>query len=302
MASRTLDDGQTVKHRFSENVASPSTPASGYGYLYFKNDGKAYSLNDSGTEVALGGSLGVAQTAPTELTIASGAITVTQGFHKIDTEADAATDNLDTINGLVTNALYLFRAENVARTVVFRHATGNIRTSSLSNVALNDITNGIIGWYDGTTFNVLAVASLPNDVDAWGAFPDSDLKFGAQDTTGEMYHVTGDEMRRTYFLPFTSGTGSYSWPSQAMADATFDDTTDRTWTVTDVAIGHMIMASALQVSGGTGHKILLPVGCTWDGTNRAVLLAATTDRFIATAYSTTRWTFKSLNGCSFAAS
>ena len=41
--------------------------------------------------------LGLNLTDSTELTIASGAITVTQSYHTIDTESDAATDDLDTI-------------------------------------------------------------------------------------------------------------------------------------------------------------------------------------------------------------
>ena len=36
-------------------IATPTTPASGYGMLYFKTDGIAYSLNDAGTETALSG-------------------------------------------------------------------------------------------------------------------------------------------------------------------------------------------------------------------------------------------------------
>jgi hypothetical protein len=35
--------------------ATPSTPSTGYGLFYFKADGKAYSLNDAGEEVELGG-------------------------------------------------------------------------------------------------------------------------------------------------------------------------------------------------------------------------------------------------------
>lgn len=34
--------------------ASPSTPGSGYGRIYFKSDGQAYAKNDGGTEYALG--------------------------------------------------------------------------------------------------------------------------------------------------------------------------------------------------------------------------------------------------------
>jgi len=36
--------------------SAPSTPASGYGYLYEKTDGQLYFKNDAGVEVLLGGS------------------------------------------------------------------------------------------------------------------------------------------------------------------------------------------------------------------------------------------------------
>ncbi len=62
----------------------------------------------------------------TELTISSGAVTATQGHHSIDTEADAATDDLDTINGLDSNDLLLVFANNDDRTIRYRNGAGNI--------------------------------------------------------------------------------------------------------------------------------------------------------------------------------
>lgn len=62
----------------------------------------------------------------TELTISSGAVTATQGHHSIDTESDAATDDLDTINGLDGNDLLFIFAADGARTVRVRDGEGNI--------------------------------------------------------------------------------------------------------------------------------------------------------------------------------
>ncbi|KKK81802.1 hypothetical protein LCGC14_2809790, partial [marine sediment metagenome] len=62
----------------------------------------------------------------TELTISSGAVTATQGHHSVDTEGNAATDDLDTINGLSSNDLLFLFAENGARTVRIRNGEGNI--------------------------------------------------------------------------------------------------------------------------------------------------------------------------------
>lgn len=60
-----------------------------------------------------------------ELTIASGAVTPTTDFHIVDTEGDAATDDLDTINNGVNGMVLRLQAANGARTVVLTEA-GNI--------------------------------------------------------------------------------------------------------------------------------------------------------------------------------
>ena len=57
----------------------------------------------------------------TELTIALGVITVTQGYHRVDTEADGASDDLDTINGGAEGDMLIIFPENTARTVVAKH-------------------------------------------------------------------------------------------------------------------------------------------------------------------------------------
>jgi hypothetical protein len=62
-----------------------------------------------------------------ELTIASGAVTATGSFHGIDTEGDAATDDLDTINGGEDGMYLIIVAQNSARTVVAKDGTGNLR-------------------------------------------------------------------------------------------------------------------------------------------------------------------------------
>ena len=65
--------------------------------------------------------------ARSELTIASGVVTVTSSFHTIDTEADASSDNLDTISGGADGDLLVIMAESSGRTVVCKDGTGNLR-------------------------------------------------------------------------------------------------------------------------------------------------------------------------------
>lgn len=86
--------------------------------------------------------------ASTELTIASGAVTVTQTFHRIDTESDAASDDLTTINGGADGQFLVIRAENAGREVVVTTA-GNITTSDGNNVSLDEVYKFLLLIYDG---------------------------------------------------------------------------------------------------------------------------------------------------------
>jgi hypothetical protein len=84
--------------------------------------------------------------AATELTIATGIITVTQSVHKIDTEADAASDDLVTINGGSNEQLLLIRAEHADRTVVVKE-TGNILLGG-ADVTLDNTNKYLLLIYD----------------------------------------------------------------------------------------------------------------------------------------------------------
>ena len=63
----------------------------------------------------------------TELTISAGAVTVSGvqkfRFHNIDTEGDAASDDLDTVSGGNAGELLLLQAEDSTRTVVCKDGT-----------------------------------------------------------------------------------------------------------------------------------------------------------------------------------
>ncbi|TET16397.1 MAG: hypothetical protein E3J81_03170 [Dehalococcoidia bacterium] len=103
--------------------------------------------------------LGFLMKAATELTIASGAVTVTQMFHTVDTEGDAATDDLDTINGGTTVNLIILRAENDARTVVVKHNTGNIWLQGKADINLDDLEDGIMLVWDSTNSKWFDIAA-----------------------------------------------------------------------------------------------------------------------------------------------
>ena len=73
--------------------------------------------------------------AETELTIASGSITPTRAAHSVDTESDAASDDLTTIDQ--TNhpdgRMLLLREENASRVVTLKHAAGGAGQMFLAN-------------------------------------------------------------------------------------------------------------------------------------------------------------------------
>ena len=144
--------------------------------------------------------LGLNLTDSTELTIATGAITVTQGFHTVDTESDAASDDLDTITvaGGAGDILFL-RAESGARTVVVKHGTGNVNCVGNADISLDDAHDiCMLVRYDGSSWSAFnlsdAGSGLANVVD--DATPqlgaDLDLNsFGIDDTNGnEMFLFT----------------------------------------------------------------------------------------------------------------
>jgi len=101
--------------------------------------------------------------AATELTISTGAITATQGIHSVDTEGDAASDDLDTINGVVAGELVIFYPENAARTVVVKHGTGNIYCPNSRDISLAEVTDYVIGVGDGTNVIIVAASTLARD-------------------------------------------------------------------------------------------------------------------------------------------
>lgn len=88
------------------------------------------------------------------LTIATGAVTATRNYHPIDTEAAAATDDLDTISGGYTGQILVLRAANSSRDVVCKDGTGNLQLSA--DFTLTNIQDRITLIFDGTNWCELA--------------------------------------------------------------------------------------------------------------------------------------------------
>lgn len=85
----------------------------------------------------------------TELTISSGAITVTQSNHKLQPES-GTTDDLTTINGMTAGKiLVLYVSDAGTDTITIKHGTGNISCLGATDVALSH--GSAIFYSDGTT-------------------------------------------------------------------------------------------------------------------------------------------------------
>lgn len=138
--------------------------------------------------------LGFLMKAATELTIASGAVTVTQMFHTVDTEGDAATDDLDTINGGTTVNLIILRAENDARTVVVKHNTGNIWLQGKADINLDDLEDGIMLVWDSTNskwFDIAAGGGGGGGSSTWLGLTDTPSSFSGK--AGQVPKVNSGE-------------------------------------------------------------------------------------------------------------
>lgn len=123
--------------------------------------------------------------AATELTISSGAITKTQFVHKIDTESDAGTDDLDTINGGSEGDILLLHAiSGGSRNVVLKHATGNIQTPDATDITLDEYKDMAFLYFDDPNWLVISTnISGSGGSDTWTADQNS-AGYGIDDTNG----------------------------------------------------------------------------------------------------------------------
>jgi len=132
-----------------------STGADGNGDDMFKVD--AGGAVTAAGDVTAGGNVNLS--ADSELTIsAGGEITITKSYHSVDTNADGATDDLDTISGGAEGDILVIKANNSGRSVVVKHATGNIQCGA--DVTLDNANDTCTLFYDGA--NWLKLSSADN--------------------------------------------------------------------------------------------------------------------------------------------
>jgi hypothetical protein len=115
--------------------------------------------------------------ASTELTISSGSITPTQGYHTVDTEGDAGTDTLTTITAVAgAHRFLVLREEDVTHNITITNA-GNISTPDGNVLLYNGNAVMLFQWTD-TTWIVISVAKLGNGFTMTGA-----IDFDGNDAT-----------------------------------------------------------------------------------------------------------------------
>ncbi len=137
----------------AELGSQPGTPPTAYLRIYASTDGSLHFVDDNGTFIGPLLFAPLVIPAQTELTIATGVVTPTGMHHSVDTEADAASDDLDTITAPTSYPFFnmlIIRPADDARSIVVKHNTGNIILSGGADITLDDLTDHILLFYDGT--------------------------------------------------------------------------------------------------------------------------------------------------------
>lgn len=134
--------------------------------------------------------------AATELTVSSGAITVTQLTHKLQPESGTA-DQIDTINGMTEGEFAILYASDAGTdTLVFRHGTGNLSCRGGVDIALS---NGFLMVYsNGTTVFVLGAGYHTTLIEGMGLLWNSATSISVK--TGHCYAQDGSEIEVTSTL------------------------------------------------------------------------------------------------------
>ncbi len=118
-----------------------------------------------------------------ELTIASGAVTAFADWHFVDTEADAAADDLDTINGGWEGRKLVLFSSTGARDVTLRDGAGNIQTPDGGNITLGTTDQPVHLLYRGTNWYVL---NRPDIVSATMTFTGKTINLASNTVTGTL--------------------------------------------------------------------------------------------------------------------
>lgn len=154
-----------------------------------------------------------------ELTISSGSVTATQAVHTIDTESDAASDDLDTItapNSMTTPTLLLIRAQNASRTVTVKHDTGNIKLNGGQDIDLDDADQTLLLFYDGSNWHDVSIINTTGQ--------DTDVVSGTAGTDGNLAEWNADgDLVDSGNSTSDFASASHTHDTSDITSGTFDD-------------------------------------------------------------------------------
>ena len=119
------------------------------------------TINDEGNLAAGGVSVSAKLTlGRSTLTIAAGVITATRSYHLVETEAGAASDDLDTIAGGADGMILVLMAYNNAHTVVIKDNTGNLVTAG--DFSMDDYVDTIMLFWNSARGKWLELSRSSN--------------------------------------------------------------------------------------------------------------------------------------------
>jgi|TARA_R110000824_G_scaffold260399_1_gene449045 hypothetical protein len=134
-------------------------------------------INDSGQ---------IEFTDAAELTIASGVITVIQNFHSVDSEGDAASDDLATITAgadVAAGFVLTLRVQDAARTIVLKNGTGGAANIDIgADVTLDETFKTFSLVFDGTNWRPWSFAAAPTFASLSPLTTRGDLLYGSSGT------------------------------------------------------------------------------------------------------------------------
>ena len=220
--------------------------------------------------------------AESELTIATGSVTPTLGIHSIDTEADAASDDLTNIvtTNLPDGRLLLIHANNGARDVVVKHnagGAGQIALQTAADFTLDTTSKWVLLKRTGADWE--EIGRFPNSI---GGVPTTQA-FGDTATEGSSgsgsrvdhkhglpTHVAGDHAGFHSGTPTTQAFGDSAAAGSAQAGSRNDHkhgipahaqvthAAFHSGTPTAEAIGSTGSAGSSQLGSRTDHRHAMP--------------------------------------------
>lgn len=185
-----------------------------------------------------------------ELTISSGAITPTGVYHTVDTEADAATDDLDTISDPVDGQILVIQPENAARDIVITDA-GNIVLTDGNAITLKETSDTVTLQYSlALTKWVVKSSNLKNM---------------------QLLHVQDQKSATTDGGTFTSG----AWQTRVLNTSLTNEITGASLATNQITLpaGTYYIESSAPAYQVNSHKSKL-----YDTTNTADVLIGTAER------------------------